>query len=140
MNQRPKKPTMPSHLVALVSVTGVVKHVEAFPNYRFAETYLISNEAKNRVLLSYKQNCVPQANLPESLAKPERVFPKEGMCAILKPGTRFTVFHKDEQLAIQEGSRIAYKERTAVGLFEITRVLPKKLAKTEKRERRRVRA
>lgn len=134
-----KKIRMPSHLVAIVSASGVVKHVEAFNHYNYAEAYIANHENKNRILLSYKQNCLAKESANISTKKPTKSFPKTGYFAVLKPGTRFTVFHPDEKTAQLEGSRIAATEKTEVGLFEVTRVFSKQAQKTERGERRRVR-
>ncbi|MCA9835619.1 MAG: hypothetical protein KC422_01845 [Trueperaceae bacterium] len=136
MNKRRHiKPRMPNYLVAIVSASGVVKHVEPFFNYNHAETYIINHDNKHRVLLSYKQNCMASDITQRSSEKPPKVFPKPGFFAVLKPGTRFTVFHQDERLALSEGARIAETERTMVGLFEVTRVYSKQQPKTERAER-----
>ncbi len=143
MNKRPHaKPNMPNYLVAIVSASGVVKHVEPFFNYNHTETYIINHDNKHRVLLSYKQNCMARDIRDAATEKPDKVFPKPGFYVILKPGTRFTVFHQDEKTALSEGARIASSEKTPVGLFEVTRVFSKqtpKAERAERSERRRVR-
>jgi len=128
---RKQKDAMPNYLVAFTSNSGNVKRLDSFETIRDVREHIAEHSLQNRIVLSYRRNCLAKENL-EMQPKPPRAFPKLAMFAIWS-------FHETEEGALHEGSRVAARENKAMGLYEVTEIIRKQVPKTERGERRRVR-